>query len=204
MFHELTRCPFCQTERQIPQTPCNSCGGVIPGKDGLPLLHDINVNITAPIPSRSKGDTVLERLDKPSVSPDVDWSPPGAFAKPAEDRRTLVANVNRGAAQEKIGAILFTYEINPIGDIYHLVRGKNLLGSGKSAGVCIPEPHISRVHAVITYRESCYYIADNNSTNGTFLNNSQVTRPQPVTDGDMLRLGLTNFLFRELKMPSGD
>lgn len=61
---------------------------------------------------------------------------------------------------------------------------------GRQAGndICIPEQHVSRQHAVITYREGIFMIDDLGSANGTFVNDQQLTESFPLASGDVIRL----------------
>lgn len=61
---------------------------------------------------------------------------------------------------------------------------------GRQAGndICIPEQHVSRQHAVITYREGIFMIDDLGSANGTFVNDQPITESFPLASGDTIRL----------------
>jgi ABC transport system ATP-binding/permease protein len=56
--------------------------------------------------------------------------------------------------------------------------------------ICIPEQHVSRRHAVISYDDSVggFMIKDPGSANGTFVNDKQVEQPMLLMDGDEIRL----------------
>ena len=57
---------------------------------------------------------------------------------------------------------------------------------------------IGRVHAVIIYRNGALYIKDNNSTNGTFVNDVRVkpNAEAPIAAGDKIMLGDEEFTFK--------
>lgn len=61
---------------------------------------------------------------------------------------------------------------------------------GRQAGndICIPEQHVSRQHAVITYREGIFMIDDLGSANGTFVNDQPINESFPLASGDVIRL----------------
>src|SRR5262249_55123927 len=54
---------------------------------------------------------------------------------------------------------------------------------------------ISRFHFMITYEESQFRVQDNKSRHGTFLNGNQITAPEPINDGDVLKIGVSLFWF---------
>jgi len=63
-----------------------------------------------------------------------------------------------------------------------------LLGRGGRATVRIEDPSVSREHARLFTSGGKLFIADLNSSNGTYLNGTKVTRAE-VVDGDTIRLG---------------
>ncbi|HEY9676879.1 MAG TPA: FHA domain-containing protein [Drouetiella sp.] len=54
---------------------------------------------------------------------------------------------------------------------------------------------ISRFHFVITKEGSQYLVQDGKSRHGTFLNGNQITAPEPIHDGDVLKVGVSLFWF---------
>jgi pSer/pThr/pTyr-binding forkhead associated (FHA) protein len=72
---------------------------------------------------------------------------------------------------------------------YVLMEGATAtIGRLASNEICIPEQHVSRQHAVISYRDGIFMITDLGSANGTFVNDRQVTEPYPLASGDEIRL----------------
>jgi pSer/pThr/pTyr-binding forkhead associated (FHA) protein len=61
---------------------------------------------------------------------------------------------------------------------------------GRSSGndIAIPERHVSRQHAVISWRDGVFTIADLGSANGTFVNDRRLTDAFPLAHGDVIRL----------------
>ena len=54
---------------------------------------------------------------------------------------------------------------------------------------------ISRFHFVITRENAQYLVQDGKSRHGTFLNGNQITAPEPIHDGDVLKVGVSLFWF---------
>lgn len=54
---------------------------------------------------------------------------------------------------------------------------------------------ISRFHFVITKENGQYMVQDGKSRHGTFLNGNQITVPEPIHDGDVLKVGVSLFWF---------
>lgn len=60
----------------------------------------------------------------------------------------------------------------------------------------IPHSSISALHCCIYLRENHIYVEDKQSTNGTFINGNRIKSPQPLSDGDVLRMGQNEFVVR--------
>ncbi len=54
---------------------------------------------------------------------------------------------------------------------------------------------ISRFHFIITYENGQYQVQDAKSRHGTFLNGNQIGGPEPINDGDVLKIGVSLFWF---------
>jgi two-component system cell cycle response regulator len=72
-------------------------------------------------------------------------------------------------------------------------RGDLTLGRSKAAGVLIPDPALSRIHARVFRRQvptrTEFYIEDCGSTNGTFVGGHRITAPTVLVDGIRVALG---------------
>ncbi|NDJ76584.1 MAG: FHA domain-containing protein [Chloroflexi bacterium] len=62
------------------------------------------------------------------------------------------------------------------------------IGRSPNNQVCIPERHVSRQHAVISFRDGIFMLSDLGSANGTFVNDMRLTDPYPLMHGDVIRL----------------
>src|SRR5277367_2130652 len=54
---------------------------------------------------------------------------------------------------------------------------------------------ISRFHFVLTRENAQYFVQDNKSRHGTFLNGNQITGVEAINDGDVLKVGVSLFWF---------
>ncbi len=81
------------------------------------------------------------------------------------------------------------------GSRYRLVESeKNLLGRDWDCRVVLNDPQCSRVHASIFMEEGDWWIKDNSSSNGTYVNGQRVDEAQLV-EGNEVRLGSSEFTF---------
>lgn len=81
------------------------------------------------------------------------------------------------------------------GVAYDLSDGATL-GRG-DVEIPLDDPFASSRHARITRQGRTLVIEDLGSTNGTYLNDEPLTGPQPLHDGDRIRIGDCEFLYRQ-------
>jgi DNA-binding winged helix-turn-helix (wHTH) protein len=79
-----------------------------------------------------------------------------------------------------------------------LAAGENLIGRDKAAAVCLDAASVSRHHVRILIEGSRATLEDLGSKNGTLLNGERVRGTRELRDGDAVRLGDVQLLFRSL------
>ena len=79
-----------------------------------------------------------------------------------------------------------------------LGAGANVLGRDKQATVCLDAASVSRHHARILVEGGRATLEDLGSKNGTSLNGERLGEPRVLQDGDTVRLGHVQLLFRSL------
>jgi len=70
------------------------------------------------------------------------------------------------------------------------------IGKGPSTLQITDDPTVSTRHAQLSADRGGFIVTDLGSTNGSFVNNTRVTQPTRVQDGDLLRFGNTTIKFR--------
>jgi hypothetical protein len=80
------------------------------------------------------------------------------------------------------------------GERFDLIGGLSI-GRSRDADVQIDDRYASGVHARIFNREGRSYVEDMNSTNGTLLNDASLKGEAELLDGDIVRIGDTEFRF---------
>ena len=117
---------------------------------------------------RPEQSTLIEDVESPSLAP-----------RPLPEKNRALLTLLTGPLQ---------------GTIIQLdARNDLTLGRSKQAGVLIPDPGLSRVHARVFRRQTPtrieFYIEDCGSTNGTFVAGQRITVPTALGDGARIGLG---------------
>lgn len=63
------------------------------------------------------------------------------------------------------------------------------LGRDVNNSIVLDDEFVSATHAALTYRGRAWYVEDLGSTNGTFVNGSQVDGLSPIAFGDEVQVG---------------
>ncbi|QVL30584.1 GGDEF domain-containing protein [Telmatocola sphagniphila] len=93
--------------------------------------------------------------------------------------------------------LVHIYPTGPAMGRRYVLRDKPLIiGRGEDCDISIQESSVSRRHARIEPVGEVFYVLDLQSTNGTFINDKQLTESHILHDGDYLRVG--NCIYRFL------
>jgi len=96
--------------------------------------------------------------------------------------------------QEVVAARLVTLQGQGLDDHYELPATGATMGRAEQREITIPDPAASRNHAQLLNASGSWWIRDNGSVNGTFVNGRRV-RETPLSPGDRVRIGATEFRF---------
>ena len=81
------------------------------------------------------------------------------------------------------------------GKIFTLEADEISLGRNDQRDICIKDSSISSYHCDLIRRGNDYVLIDNNSTNGSRVNNVPVTTEQPLKGSDIIQLGNVELLY---------
>jgi hypothetical protein len=96
----------------------------------------------------------------------------------------------RGQTEQSSSSALI---IRHTGQVFPLTQAPVSIGRQADNAIVLADPQASRRHAVISWQAGTFVVQDSGSANGTFVNNRLITGPQPLRDGDVLRVGNTLF-----------
>lgn len=101
------------------------------------------------------------------------------------------------SAATREACLVHIYPTGPtMGCRYPLTDRPLVIGRGDDCDIRLPDHSVSRKHARIEPSPDGYRVSDQNSTNGTFVNDKQLDRAALLHDGDYLRVG--NCIYRYL------
>jgi len=83
-------------------------------------------------------------------------------------------------------------EYVPTGEVYPLLP-VTTLGRAPTNTIRLDDQFASSEHALVALRDGVWWLEDQNSRNGTNLNNLVVNQPVIVTDSDVINIGTLHF-----------
>lgn len=81
-----------------------------------------------------------------------------------------------------------------IGQVYEINKDVTTIGRSDDADLVVSDTSISRNHAIIERRAEGFFLSDNGSTNGSYVNKEQVSDVTPLKEGD--KVGVGNVVFK--------
>lgn len=79
----------------------------------------------------------------------------------------------------------------------HAVGTECVIGRAPDVDFTLEDPNASRRHSRVLAEGDAYVIEDLGSRNGTFVNGARVVQREALRDGDVVRIGGTEFVFRQ-------
>lgn len=114
------------------------------------------------------------------------------------DEKTRVTQVIQGKPGDEIQqtgndclVIIYAKEPSLLGKRFVLDTGKVRVGRGADNTILLEGDSVSRQHAHFERRNGAWYIVDDNSTNGTYLNEKQIQREAALKTNDRIKIGPT-------------
>ncbi|MFY1636610.1 FHA domain-containing protein [Solwaraspora sp. WMMB335] len=81
------------------------------------------------------------------------------------------------------------------GASYRLSAGRRIVGRDADLDIAIDDIKVSRHHAVIDVAGGRTVVTDQQSTNGTWVNDNRIQQPTELRDGDRIRFGAVELRF---------
>ncbi len=91
--------------------------------------------------------------------------------------------------------VIYTKEPTLLGKRFVLDASPLRVGRGNENQVVLEGDSVSRKHCHFEQRNTVWFAVDDNSTNGTYVNDDQIVREQALSNGDRIKVGPTIFKF---------
>lgn len=115
---------------------------------------------------------------------------------------------SEGAEGDKIGETtqrrklrgwLVTFDLFEFGTDFKIIEGRNTIGKDAENAITIKDSEVSGSHAIILCRHDEFLIEDEMSTNGTYINGTELgpRSPHVLSDGDKIKIGKIELLFKK-------
>lgn len=111
-----------------------------------------------------------------------------------ETRVTKISNLKEHLAHHGESCLVQIHGPE-LGKKYVLSEAELSLGREEGNTIVIDLDNVSRRHAVVSCKDGKYFIKDQNSTNGTYLNDEEIRDIQPLRSGDLVKVGGAIFKF---------
>ena len=85
--------------------------------------------------------------------------------------------------------VIYTAEPGLLGKRFVLDKSPTRVGRGADSQIVLEGDSVSRRHAHLERRAGAWYVVDDGSTNGTYVNEEQIAREQLLTNGDRIKIG---------------
>lgn len=112
------------------------------------------------------------------------------------DEKTRVSQVSR-IADKRLGGVGCFVQIygKDIGRKYPLDKVQTTIGRGPDNTIVVDMDNVSRAHCKLYSGAGGHYIEDMGSTNGTFVNDQEITARRKLVHGDLVKIGGVIFKF---------
>lgn len=114
------------------------------------------------------------------------------------DNKDMIIRLGTNKSVGEIEAVLLLYDNDAASGTwrtYNLHDGDNSIGRASDCDIRLKNVAISRYHAGVRHINGEYYVFDNKSTNGVFVNGIRIDKPVRLTDKDIFTILNTTFIF---------
>lgn len=183
----LSECPYCPK-----------------GNFANTVLEEGSPTFTGTSKSEIADKTVVERQGKQLIKGDktmIDRS--GATltnqsSSGRNDKTVILSPEDNSASSQRKGikgegrklvGWLVTYDINQYGSDYKICEGRTTIGRSAENDVILNQQGISDQHCLLLYRDKKFYLQDQMSTNGTYVNGTSIEDKITLNDDDQIKIG---------------
>jgi hypothetical protein len=178
-------CPYCPADEAQAEIPV-----VRPTRFG-------GQEARAAEPARAAAEPVRRPTAVPM--PTVNRREPETSGDPLPVDRTVAVQKLDPTAQPKRYVVAWLVGLSGAarGESFMVRIGRNVLGRDRRSDIVVNDDQASSHHADLVFRpeERRFILMDHNSTNGTYVNESEIEPRRDLANNDIVRIGSHKFLF---------
>lgn len=204
MYGNLVQCPACGRTNPLDSATCRNCGTPLNVPAGYhapaPPARPQPPSAYGPPPTAAPppGSTVRSAFAPPPESFEgtrrASATPPAAAPQPVAKLRSAEPVAANGGPEKLPDAWLEGLTGALEGQRMILVQADTLFGRSTGCDKQVPDPKVSRKHFAIRFAQGGFFLQDQGSSRGTFINGKPV-KAQRLEDGDLIELGDTTMVF---------
>lgn len=184
-------CPYCPADNSEPDIPVIRPASRVSVPD--PVSRPVSVAAPPPAPASI--------ASMPSVPSGPRLVPPPPMERTIAVRAATADNpAVQPVAKRYVVGWLVGLNGAARGESFPVRIGRNVLGRDRRSDVVIPDDQASSHHADLVFRpeERRFILMDHNSTNGTYVNETEIEPRRDLTAKDVIRIGSHRYLFMPL------
>ena len=188
-------------------------------------MHKDNLSVCPYCPKGTKksndkteiaGDSNLDKTEiftenNPKTTEPIKKKMPVARKIPSDETQDLNKTFIQGVTDDddskentprstrKLMGWIVSFTNDPMGKDYKIHEGRNFLGTNNKSDITINgDQSISGNHGLILCKKEKFWLRDEMSSNGTFLNGKELdpNESPELKDGDSIKIGATDFKFK--------
>jgi len=185
-------CPYCPADNSEPDIPVIRPASRVSVPD--PVSRPVSVASPPPAPA--------------SVASMPSSMPPGPRLVPPPPMERTIAVRAATPDNPSLQPVAKRYVVGWLvglngaarGESFPVRIGRNVLGRDRRSDVVIPDDQASSHHADLVFRpeERRFILMDHNSTNGTYVNETEIEPRRDLAMKDVIRIGSHRYLFMPL------
>jgi hypothetical protein len=120
--------------------------------------------------------------------------------EPRREERTVAAGFDVLSPHRYVVGWLVGLDGVTRGESFPIRMGRNVMGRDRKSDIVVHDEQASSHHADLVFRpdERRFILMDHNSTNGTYVNESEIEPRRDLAGKDVIRIGAQRFLFMPL------
>lgn len=183
-------CPYCPQDEGEPEIP------VVRPRAIEPSPRSMSGGVSAAVPASEARPHRPTTSSAPALAA-VQPSPRATQSSPME--RTVAAAQLHASKRYVVGWLVGLNGVSR-GESFPVRMGRNVIGRDRRSDIVIQDDQASAHHADLVFRpeERRFILMDHNSTNGTYVNESEIEPRRDLTAKDVIRIGGQKFLFTPL------